>query len=650
MQTIYLVTGLPGVGKTSFLQVLEGLKLLPEYSVTPQKIARIYNSSETYAMQKLVSDGRSFLCELPLEQEKMEQFFGLLEGKAYTVNCYCIGLPDAAEAIARLVRRDRTGVPAAKIVEDFELFPSNIWELAKRVESIKFFDNTCGFCLTGYFSAGKFMLSDAGHCVLWMQTVRAALLPDEQQAEPKDVWKTKIFERKAKENKAASKTAYRSTSEAVSRVARAGAQQAAKTATVETVKATATVTAGAATAGTSVAVQAAAETAKKVTVGTVQKIQESAQTATAVHAHDMARAAQQHVANKTKDVPATDAKGLPKILMAIWIGMVVLLLVFSNSFGSLASSAGRAINLNDRVESYRASITYWAQKDGIPEYVEVLLALCMAETGILDDPKDPFACSESGLAVKQPNGITDPEYSIEIGVYCFSLKVKKTGCKSPADKNNLFKALQAYNMGDGFIDFCDTYYSGVWSVECARAYSKKMGGGSTYGNPNYIEQFLRCYTFGTISGTYPGSLNAHGLCAPLEPGWEQNITQHFGGMYSGSPHKGMDIGMPEGTPVYAAADGKVTVANASDSWGYSWGYYVKINHAEGVDTLYAHLSSVAVSYGQYVHQGDVIGYVGSTGNSSGNHLHFELYLENNRVDPYPYIGTDLLSKYLERVF
>lgn len=102
--------------------------------------------------------------------------------------------------------------------------------------------------------------------------------------------------------------------------------------------------------------------------------------------------------------------------------------------------------------------------------------------------------------------------------------------------------------------------------------------------------------------------------------------------------------------MYAAADGKVTVANASDSWGYSWGYYVKINHAEGVDTLYAHLSSVAVSYGQYVHQGDVIGYVGSTGNSSGNHLHFELYLENNRVDPYPYIGTDLLSKYLERTF
>ena len=178
MQTIYLVTGLPGVGKTSFLQVLEGLKLLPEYSVTPQRIARIYNSSETYAMQKLIDDGRSFLCELPLEQEKMEQFFGLLEGKTYAINCYCMGLPDAAEAIARLVRRDRTGVPTAKILEDFELFPSNIRELSRRVESIKFFDNTHGFCLTGYYSAGKFMLSDAGHCVPWMQTVRAALLPN----------------------------------------------------------------------------------------------------------------------------------------------------------------------------------------------------------------------------------------------------------------------------------------------------------------------------------------------------------------------------------------------------------------------------------------------------------------------------------------
>lgn len=130
-------------------------------------------------------------------------------------------------------------------------------------------------------------------------------------------------------------------------------------------------------------------------------------------------------------------------------------------------------------------------------------------------------------AVKQPNGITDPEYSIEIGVYCFSLKVKKTGCKSPADKNNLFKALQAYNMGDGFIDFCDTYYGGVWSVECARAYSEKMGGGQHLREPELYRAIFALlyvrYDFGNVSG----KSESRGLCAPLEPGWKQNITQHF---------------------------------------------------------------------------------------------------------------------------
>lgn len=88
------------------------------------------------------------------------------------------------------------------------------------------------------------------------------------------------------------------------------------------------------------------------------------------------------------------------------------------------------------------------------------------------------------------------------------------------------------------------------------------------------------------------------------------------------------------------------IANDYDSWGYSWGYYVKINHSSLHDTLYAHMSRVAVREGQYVRQGELIGYVGNTGNSSGPHLHFELYLNGTRVDPEPYIGTDALQKYL----
>lgn len=424
---------------------------------------------------------------------------------------------------------------------------------------------------------------------------------------------------------------------------------AAKTAEA-TVKTTASVGAGAATAGVSAAAQAAAEATKKVTVGAVQKVQESAKAA--VHnvpeqAAEMAKSSS--VAQEASAAFAEQAqpKGWTKFaFFVVGVAGFFILLFGGLVAGSQAAACGRAVNLNARVESYRASVQHWASEYGIPEYTEVLLALCMAETGILENPGDPFACSESGYAVKQPNGITDPEYSIEIGVYCFSLKIKKAKCVSPADRNNLFKALQAYNMGDGFIDFCDAYYGGVWSVECAQAFSDLMGNGGVYGNPNYIEQFLRCYEFGTVESAFSGVLNASGLCWPLGDVGQDSITQHFGGMYSGEPHKGMDVGVPEGTPIYAAADGQVTAANATDPWGYSWGYYVKIKHSDVHDTLYAHMSRVAVAEGQYVKQGELIGYVGSTGNSSGPHLHFELYLNGTRVDPEPYIGTDALQKYL----
>lgn len=108
------------------------------------------------------------------------------------------------------------------------------------------------------------------------------------------------------------------------------------------------------------------------------------------------------------------------------------------------------------------------------------------------------------------------------------------------------------------------------------------------------------------------------------------ISDHFGGERN---HKGLDIAGPWGTPVVAAADGQVIEANNYDSWGYSWGYYVLIYHNGTYSTRYAHLSSVAVSKGQYVTAGTVIGYEGDTGNVTGPHLHFEVYENGTRVDP-----------------
>ena len=92
-----------------------------------------------------------------------------------------------------------------------------------------------------------------------------------------------------------------------------------------------------------------------------------------------------------------------------------------------------------------------------------------------------------------------------------------------------------------------------------------------------------------------------------------------------------------GTPILTAADGTVTIANAIDTWGGGYGYYIKINHNDTFDTLYAHCSSICVTVGQEVKQGEVIGYVGTTGNSTGNHLHFEVWQNGERTDALGYL-------------
>ena len=99
-----------------------------------------------------------------------------------------------------------------------------------------------------------------------------------------------------------------------------------------------------------------------------------------------------------------------------------------------------------------------------------------------------------------------------------------------------------------------------------------------------------------------------------------------------SSHTGTDIACAEGTPILAAADGTVTVANGLDSWGGSYGYYVQIDHGGGLETLYAHCSSICVTTGQQVQAGQVIGYVGHTGRATGSHLHLEVSVDGNRAD------------------
>lgn len=130
------------------------------------------------------------------------------------------------------------------------------------------------------------------------------------------------------------------------------------------------------------------------------------------------------------------------------------------------------------------------------------------------------------------------------------------------------------------------------------------------------------------------SPSAAGLIWPVSG----TVTSGFGGRYSpggvGSTyHEGIDVAVPEGTPIRAAASG--TVIMASYNGGY--GNYTCVDHGSGLSTCYAHQSSFSASSGQSVDQGQVIGYSGNTGASTGPHLHFEVRINGSAVDPMGYL-------------
>ena len=99
-------------------------------------------------------------------------------------------------------------------------------------------------------------------------------------------------------------------------------------------------------------------------------------------------------------------------------------------------------------------------------------------------------------------------------------------------------------------------------------------------------------------------------------------------------HNGVDLGVVTGTEVRASRAGTVTKAG----WGGAYGYCVFIDHGDGIETRYAHLSELNVSEGDYVSQGDVIALSGNTGRSTGPHLHFEIRINDEPVNPEDYLS------------
>ena len=125
----------------------------------------------------------------------------------------------------------------------------------------------------------------------------------------------------------------------------------------------------------------------------------------------------------------------------------------------------------------------------------------------------------------------------------------------------------------------------------------------------------------------------------IEPISGYRLTSYFGyrtDPFKGSRgnHKGLDMAAPTGTPVYATADGIIEVAG----WVHGYGNFIEIEHGNQLETRYGHMSKLNVEQYQRVKQGDLIGFVGSTGRSTGSHLHYEVRIAGEPVDPLSFMN------------
>jgi murein DD-endopeptidase MepM/ murein hydrolase activator NlpD len=138
----------------------------------------------------------------------------------------------------------------------------------------------------------------------------------------------------------------------------------------------------------------------------------------------------------------------------------------------------------------------------------------------------------------------------------------------------------------------------------------------------------RYYGEGACGSVYEGAIGAGTFVWPTT---DRTIS---GFTFDSGVHPAVDIGGAEGNPIYATDSGVVVFAGWSS---YGYGYMIVLDHGNGWQSAYAHLSAVGVSCGQSVYQGGHIGGLGNTGNSSGPHLHFELSINGAKVNPLDYI-------------
>ena len=254
-----------------------------------------------------------------------------------------------------------------------------------------------------------------------------------------------------------------------------------------------------------------------------QQVEKSLQAMQKARAVQMARKSAQASAESGKAVLQVTGKGsklsVQGITAAIQKGVVALekmgkwiaagggafLLVFILIVGIIAgaafsSSSESSESLSDEVLAYTSVIQQYASQYGIPEYVSAIQAIMMQESG--GRGTDPMQCSESPYNTRfshSPGSITDPDYSIEVGVQTFADCISQAGCSSPQDMDKLKLAWQGYNYGNGYIGWA--LQRGGYTEANALQFSQEQEasqGWSSYGDPQYVPHVMRYYSGGSL--------------------------------------------------------------------------------------------------------------------------------------------------------
>ena len=254
-----------------------------------------------------------------------------------------------------------------------------------------------------------------------------------------------------------------------------------------------------------------------------QQVEKSLQAMQKARAVQMARKSAQASAESGKAVLQVTGKGsklsVQGITAAIQKGVVALekmgkwiaagggafLLVFILIVGIIAgaafsSSSESSESLSDEVLAYTSVIQQYASQYGIPEYVSAIQAIMMQESG--GRGPDPMQCSESPYNTRfphTPGSITDPNYSIEVGVQTFADCISQAGCSSPQDMDKLKLAWQGYNYGNGYIGWA--LQRGGYTEANALQFSQQQAashGWSSYGDPEYVPHVMRYYSGGSL--------------------------------------------------------------------------------------------------------------------------------------------------------